>query len=80
MNKKVSTINQVLNVIVGSSIGVLIGHGLFVFIDFKKYPEMYAMQGAPWYSSILTYAVFTTVIVGVALIIKGIVFFLNSKH
>ena len=38
-----------LNIIIGSFVGVFIGHGLYVLWDLKTRPELYAMQSAPWY-------------------------------
>ena len=32
----------------GSSVGVLLGHGLYVYWEYHKYPELYEMQSAPW--------------------------------
>lgn len=66
-------INQLLNVVIGSFIGIFIGHGIYVFWDFKTNPELYAMQSVPWYTSILVYGIFTVAIVIIALIIKCII-------
>ena len=45
-------VNNVLNIIIGSFVGVFIGHGLYVLWNFKTRPELYAMQSAPWYTSL----------------------------
>ena len=45
MQKKINTF---LNIIMGSSVGVLLGHGLYVYWEYHKYPELYEMQSAPW--------------------------------
>ena len=45
MKKK---LNQILNIIMGSFIGVFIGSGLYKYWHFQKYPDLYAMQSAPW--------------------------------
>lgn len=66
-------INLLLNVITGAFVGVFIGHGIYVFWDFKVHPDLYAMQSAPWYTSILLYGIVTVVILLVAIIIKLII-------
>ncbi len=61
-------LNRILNIIMGSAVGVFIGYGLYAFWEYKKYPELYAMQSAPWYINILVYGIFA-----VAVLILGIV-------
>lgn len=39
-------INELINIVIGVSIGVFIGYGLYSFWDFKSHPELYAMQSA----------------------------------
>lgn len=63
-------VNKILNIIVGSFIGVFIGHGIYVFWDYKTHPDLYAMLSAPWYTSILVYLIFTIVLLAAAIIIK----------
>lgn len=66
-------INSILNIIIGSSIGVFIGHGIFVSQDYKAHPGLYAMQSAPWYTSILAYGLFTIVVLIAAIMMKLII-------
>lgn len=66
-------LNTFLNTIIGSFIGVFIGHVLWKIWDFKTSPELYAMQSAPWYTSILLYGVVTSVLVLVCVVIKVII-------
>jgi len=63
-------LNHILNIIIGSFIGVFIGHGIYVFWDYRTHPDLYAIQSAPWYTSILVYGIFTVVILIVAIVIK----------
>lgn len=67
-------LNQILNIVVGSFFGVFLGHGIYVFQDYKSHPGLYEMQSSPWYASILVYgAVFIAVLlaaIAVKLIIK----------
>ncbi len=66
-------INHILNIIIESFIGVFIGHGIYVFWDYKTRPDLYAMQSAPWYTSILVYGLFTIVVLIAGIIIKLII-------
>lgn len=63
-------IQRILNIIMGSFIGVFIGSGLYRYWHFRKYPDLYIMQSAPWYTSILVQGLFTLVLLAVCLIIK----------
>ena len=65
--------NTILNTIIGAFIGVFIGHGIYVVWNFKTRPELYAMQSAPWYTSILVYGLFTLVVLFVCIVIKVII-------
>lgn len=39
-------LNHILNIIIGSFVGIFIGHGIYVIWDYKTYPGLYAMQSA----------------------------------
>ena len=80
MKKNVNRINRIMNTIICCSIGIFIGHGLTVFTDYRMYHDLYAMQSAPWYSSIITYGIFTAAIVVIALMIKAVVAHRNLKN
>ncbi len=43
-------LNYFFNIVIGSFIGVFIGFGIYKFWHFKTYPNLYAMQSAPWYT------------------------------
>lgn len=66
-------LNLILNIIIGSFIGVFIGHGIYVFRDFKSHPHLYAIQSAPWYTSIIFYGIVTVIVLTVAIITKLII-------
>lgn len=69
MKKK---INQILNIIMGSFAGVFIGSGLYKYWHFRKHPDLYAMQSAPWYTSILINGLFALVLLAICMIVKVI--------
>ncbi len=66
-------LNRILNIIIGAFVGVFIGHGIYVFWDFKVHPDLYAMQSAPWYTSIILYGITAAVVLVIAIIIKLII-------
>lgn len=60
---------NILRIVMWSFIGVFIGYSGYKYYDYKKHPDLYAMQSAPWYLSIELYAVFTIIVVAIILII-----------
>lgn len=66
-------LNNTLNIIMGSTIGVTIGHSLYQYINCKKFPDLYAIQSAPWYTSILIYGSVTIIVLLISIIIKIII-------
>ena len=66
-------LNTILNTIIGAFVGVFTGHGIFVVWNYKTNPELYAVQSAPWYTSILVYGAFTVVVLLVCLVMKAII-------
>ena len=66
-------LNQITNITIGSFVGVFIGCGIYVFWDYKKHPDLYAMQSAPWYTSIFVYGIVMLIFVTLAVIVKLII-------
>ena len=62
--------NNILNTIIGVFIGVFIGNSVFRFWNYKTNPNMYGMQSAPWYISILVEGAFTICVLLVILVVK----------
>ena len=60
-------LNCFLNIVIGSFIGVFIGFGIYKFWHFKTYPNLYAMQSAPWYTELLLDGALVAVLVVVCL-------------
>ena len=48
-------LNSILNIIMGSVVGVFIGYSVYSVWDYKTHPGLYAMQSAPWYTTLLIY-------------------------
>ena len=63
-------INGLLNIIISTAAGVFAGHGIYEYWHHKKYPGLYAMQSAPWYTGVLVYGAFTLAVVAVCFVLK----------
>lgn len=66
-------LNCFLNIVIGSFIGIFIGYGIYKFWHFKTYPNLYAMQSAPWYTELLLDGAMVVVVVVVCIILKLII-------
>ncbi|MCD8144014.1 MAG: hypothetical protein LUD79_01525 [Oscillospiraceae bacterium] len=66
-------LNNFLNILIGAFVGVFIGHGIYIYLDFKTHPDLYAMQSAPWYTSIFVYGAVALTVVLVAVVVKIII-------
>ena len=73
-------INNFLNILIGAFVGVFIGHGIYVYYDYKTHLDLYAMNSAPWYTSILVYGIFTLVVILVVIIVKILIKRYMTKH
>lgn len=67
MRKK---INNVLNIIMESFVGVWIGRAIYVYWDYKTHPGLYAAGFVPWYTSILVYGAVALFILVICFLIK----------
>lgn len=63
-------VNTMLNTIMGCFVGGFIGHAVYGIWSFKTHPEVYAMQSAPWYTSILVWGAFTLAVLVVCSLLK----------
>ena len=62
-----------LNIIIGSFVGVFIGHSMYIFFDYKKHPGLYEIQSAPWYTSIQIYGLGAGIVIFIAIILKFLI-------
>lgn len=63
---------RILKTAIWCIVGVFIGTSLYTCYEYKTYPELYAMQSAPWYYGILMNAVLTVVVVAGILIVMAL--------
>ena len=66
-------LNHMLNIIMGSVMGAFVGRVLYIAWNLKTHPELYAMQSAPWYTSVLVDGVFAFLVVLICIVIKVII-------
>lgn len=66
-------LNIILNYMIGSLIGVFIGHSIYKYFDYTKNPGLYEMGAVSWYTSIQSNGLAVALIVFVAIIIKFII-------
>lgn len=63
-------LNKVLNIVMGSFLGVFIGHSIYQYVDYKRNPGLYEIQSAPWYTGIKIYGLATLVVLLIGVILK----------
>ena len=68
-NAMLRKLNCFLNIVIGSFIGTFIGAGIYKFWHFKTYPNLYAMQSAPWYTALQLYGAMVAFVVVVCIIL-----------
>ena len=66
-------VNLILNIIMGAVVGVFIGHGIYVFWDFKTHPELYVVRSAPWYTDMLVSGIEAAAVLAIVLIVKLVI-------
>ncbi len=66
-------LNTLMNTVMGTVFGVFLGHSAYVVWHYRTYPDLYAAQSAPWYTSILVYGCFTLVVLLAVAIIKIVI-------
>lgn len=66
-------INNFINIIIGSSIGIFIGTSIFDYWHYKNNIDLYAMQSAPWYTSIKLAFILLLVVLGICIVTKAII-------
>lgn len=59
-----------LNIIIGSFMGVFIGHSTYKYFHYINNPGLYEIQSAPWYTSIQIYGLATAIVIFIAIILK----------
>lgn len=63
-------INNFLNCLIGSFIGVFIAHSIYTYFDFRNNPGLYEIQSTPRQMRIQVYGWGTAVIIFIAIILK----------
>ncbi len=63
-------LDRVLNIFMASSVGVLLGDGIYTYWDYTAHPGLYAMRSAPWYAGVLVCGVYTVCVLIVGALLK----------
>lgn len=63
-------LNQILNILMGSTVGVFIGYSLYMVWDYHMHPDRYAIQSAPWYTGCLLYGTITVTVLLLCVVLK----------
>jgi hypothetical protein len=71
-------LNNLMNIIMGSSVGVFIGQSLFKYMHYRNNPQIYVIQSAPWYTGIIIYGVVDLSILLIAFTLKILLLKRNS--
>lgn len=66
-------VKDLLNIIIGTTIGVYIGNVLFTVYDYRAHPGLYAMQSAPWYTRIVALGAMCCVLLAIEILAADIV-------
>ena len=59
-----------LQVMMGSTVGLYLGYALWLWMDYRQNPGYYAFQSAPWYTGLLLHGL----IAGAALMLELVIF------
>ncbi|MBP5291961.1 MAG: hypothetical protein J6Y90_05035 [Lachnospiraceae bacterium] len=72
--KDMEKLNNFLNIIMGSFFGVFVGNTVFNYLDYRKHPEIYEVNSAPWYYhyALTSFVLFVLVVI-VCMIIKFVI-------
>lgn len=73
-------INHILNILIGTSVGIFLGHSLYDCWSYHARPELYAMQSAPWYTSVLVHGLLTLAALIILALIKLILRYIQKKN
>ncbi len=65
-------LNHILNIIMGTTVCVFIGHSIYICWNYKIHSKVYPYS-APWYISILVYGITTLLILLVGVILKFVI-------
>ena len=72
-------LNSILNIIMGSVVGVFIGYSVYSVWDYKTHPGLYAMQSVPRYTSLLIYGGFAAAVLLLCMILKCVLWKRRKK-
>jgi len=63
-------INHLLTAVICAFIGAFVCHSLHLIVDYQVRPHLYALQSAPWYTTIIVNGLLTILIAGVIWLVR----------
>ena len=63
----------ILNILMGSSVGIFLGHWAYTFWDYRTHSALYASWSAPWYTGVQIYGMLTAILLVVAVSVKLVI-------
>jgi len=72
-------IKKILNVIMSVCLGYYVGHCIFVLWNHHTHPEYYAMQSAPWYTSLWVGGLIFLIVILICTIVKTVLNHIEKK-
>ncbi len=73
-------LNKILNIVIGSCIGVFLAASIYRYIHFINNPLVYEYSSAPWYTGIIIHGVINGLIILVLLIIKLVIKIISKNN
>lgn len=71
--QKLQKMNLIISFIMDCFIGAFFGYGIYVYLQYRGEPELFATQSAPWYSSVIADGIITMIMLTVCIILKVII-------
>lgn len=65
-------VHDFLGLLIGVRVGVFLGRSIYTFWEYKSFPGLYAIQSAPWYTSVLVSGGFAVISVTVLLLARWV--------
>jgi len=66
-------LDSILNTIMATFVGVFIGHSIYKYYHYIKFPDLYKLQSTPCYTSIIIYGIITAILLTISAILKSLI-------
>jgi len=62
-------LKRIMEIVICSAVGVYLGRIIWIWIDYRNNPGIYALYSAPWYTQIIISSVISGLIIFIELIL-----------